>query len=184
LEEAPEVPESTIFPTKFVASLSKLLDEHEGDIRLTIEQGKAIAVVGDAILTSKLVEGTYPQWRRVVPINSDKRLLVGVDSFDGALRRASLVCNERSRIVKIELSADKMTISATSQEQGTAVEEIPCSWDSGDFAIGFSANQLREMLRVAGEGDLQVDLTDAASPPLFSNPADDSAKWVVMPFRV
>jgi DNA polymerase-3 subunit beta len=86
--------------------------------------------------------------------------------------------------VKIELSADKLTASCFSPEHGTAVEEEPCSWEAGDFVVGLNARYLQDLLAATGASEVEVALADAASPLLFTNPADDTARWVVMPMRV
>lgn len=173
-----------ILSAKMVTSIIRLLDGRDDEATLTFEERKAVFRAGDAILSGKLVEGTYPPWRRVIPAANDKQLLVEAKSFEGALRRASLIASERTRVVKIELTTNKLTLSATSQQHGVAVEEVPCAWSGGDLTIGFNSRFLLDVL-AAGSGDeLQVDLFDEVVPGLFSNPADDSARWIVPPMRV
>lgn len=176
---------SAILPTKLVTTLMKLLDGVDGDVRLFFDDRKAVFQIGSTILTGKLVEGTYPEWRRVLPPEEgSKRLLIGAETLKSALRRVTLVANEKVRAVKFELSKDKLTASCVRHENGVAVEEAPCVWDDGDFQIGFNASKLLAAIRASGADELQVDLIDAATPPLFSNPADESAKFIVMPMRV
>jgi DNA polymerase III subunit beta len=173
-----------ILPTKFLASLVKLIDGFEGDVRLIVEERKVTAELGDTTLVSKLVEGAYPPWRRVLPANAEKKLVIDAESFETAVRRTSLVTMERTRAVKLELTSDKLTVSAFSPDHGSAVEEAPCSWSDGEFVIGFNSRIILDMLRAAGAKTIQVDIVDVTSPPLFSNPDDDSAKWIVPPMRV
>jgi DNA polymerase-3 subunit beta len=173
-----------ILPSKFVANLTKLLDGCEDDVRLTFEQAKVTATIGTTVLTSKLVDGDFPDWRRVIPTSNNKRLLISAESLEAAVRRAAVVANERMRAVKIDLTKDKLTASCVASVGDLAVEEAPCLWDEPDLTIGFNARYLLDLIIATGADELQVDLFDAASPSLFTNPNDDSAKWVVMPMRV
>lgn len=183
---APEGAElvGAILPTKMISALGKLLDGHDGDVRLTFNERKVIAEIGTTVLTSKLVDGDYPSWRRVIPQSNGERLIVHTDAFAAAVRRAALISNERTRAIKIELSTDKMTVSAHSPEHGVAVEEAPCIWDGDNFAVGFNSRFLLDVLGAAGDGELQAEFHDAATPALFTNPADESAHWIVTPMRV
>jgi DNA polymerase-3 subunit beta len=175
--------ENAILPTKLVSTLAKLLDGHDGDVSLSFEERKVTAEIGDTVLSGKLVEGTFPPWRRVVPPTDGKRLLIAGASFEDAIRRVALIANERLRAVKVELTTDKLTATCTSPEFGVAVEEAPCVWDEPPLEIGFNARFLLDVIAAAGE-EVQVDLFDATSPTLFTNPNDESAKWIVTPMRV
>lgn len=183
---APEEVEvaGAILPTKFVDRIGKLLEDHDGDFRLKLEAGKVIADLGDTVLISKLVDGTYPDYRRVIPTNNEKRLQIAAASLAGAVRRASIVGSERLRAVKLSLSLDKLVASCTSNVNGTAAEEAPCVWDSGEFEVGVNARYLQDVLDASGAEEVELHLADPASPMLFTNPADESSRWVVMPIRV
>jgi DNA polymerase-3 subunit beta len=183
---APEAVEfrDVILSTKFVERLSKLIEDEAGDVEIALTAAMIEAKVGTSVLTGKLIDGTYPDYRRVIPANNDKVLRIAAAAFAGAVRRASIIANERTRAVKIDLSADKLTASCFSSEHGTAVEEEPCSWEAGDFVVGLNARYLQDLLAATGASEVEVALADAASPLLFTNPADDTARWVVMPMRV
>ena len=173
-----------ILSSKLVSSLSRLLDGRDGDVRLTFEERRVVAEIDSAILSGKLVEGTFPPWRRIIPKASGQHVDVSIPALEGALRRAALIASDRTSLVKIELSPDKLTVSATSPERGTAVEEVPCALEGDDISFGVNSRFLLDMLGAAGDGDIHVAFSDAASPMLFSNPADDSARWIVPPMRV
>lgn len=184
---APEEVEisSAVMPTKLVSTLRKLLDEHEGEVRLHFGERRVVAEFGETALQGKLVEGTYPPWRRIIPKGEPKRLLVDSTSLASAVRRASAVAVERTKAVKIELALDKLTVSARSPDHGEAVEEAPCVWDSGDYAFGFNSRFLLDTLSAANAGELQVDFYAGQSPlALFTNPNDASASWLVAPMAV
>lgn len=176
---------SAILPTKLVTTLGKLLDGVGGDVRLFFNERMAVFEMENAVLTSKLLDGSYPNWRRVLPPDGQgKPLLIHAEALESAVRRAIIVASEKTRAVKIDLSADKLTASCVSIENGQGVEEAPCAWDGGEFQIGFNSRFLLNIVRASGADELRFDLIDAAAPTLISNPADDSAKWVVMPMRV
>lgn len=177
---------NAILSSKLVSTLNKLLDGHDSDVRLSFDDRKVTAVVGDAVLASKLVDGTFPPWRRIIPDGSAaKRLLIGADALEAAVRRAALVANERARAVKLELTQDKVTISCTSPEYGTATEEAPCVWDAGDFVRGFNARFLLDTLAASRADELQIEFQDGPlGLALFSNPDDASAKWLLAPMHV
>ena len=101
-------------------------------------------------------------------------------------RLYALIANERTRAVKIELTRDKLTVSALSVENGVAVEEMPAAWDEGDFTAGFNSRFLLDLLAVAGDGELQVELFGEGNNllALFTNPGDASAKWLLAPMNV
>lgn len=183
---APEGAElaGAILSTKLVATLVKLLDGRDDDVKLAFDDRKVTIELGDTILIGKLVEGTYPPWRRVIPAAGGKRLLITTEAFEAAVRRSSIIASERTRAVKVELTTDKMTVTATSLEHGVAVEETPCVWDSGDFMIGYNSRHLLDMLSHSGADEIEVEFNDAATPAIFTNPHDDSAKWILMPMRV
>ncbi|MGJ0508954.1 MAG: DNA polymerase III subunit beta [Methylocystis sp.] len=176
--------ENAILPTKLVVTLAKLLDEIDGDVRLFFNDKRATFEIGSTVLTGKLVDGAFPNWRRVLPVVQGNPLRIETDTLESAIRRATIVATERTRSVTIELSKDKLTASCSSAEHGNAVEEAPCAWDGGEFRVGFNATKLLSAIKASGAEQIQLDLIDDATPPIISNPADDSAKWVVTTMRV
>jgi DNA polymerase III beta subunit len=180
--------ENAILPTKLVSTLSKLLEGQEGDARLAFGERSLTAQFGDTLLKAKLIDGTYPQWRRIIPTGEGKPLLVKRASLTGAVRRASAVAMERTRAIKLELTTDKLTISARSQSFDEAVEEAPCVWSEADFAFGFNSRFLLDLLNATDADELRVDFypgeTMIQSLALFTNPDDDSARWLLAPMAV
>ncbi len=176
---------SAILPTKLVSALAKLLDGIDGDVHLTFEERRVTIELGDTVLTGKLVEGTYPPWRRILPQGDGKRLIIAAESLEAAVRRVSLIAAERTRAVKLEFAQDKLTASCVSQFNETATEEAPCIWDSGEFAIGFNSRFLLDLLNASQADELQIDFFEGASPlAVFNNPADASAQWLMAPMYV
>lgn len=173
-----------ILPGKLVAQLQRLTAEAEGDVQVAINESRAAFTIGGALLIGKLLDASFPDWRRAVPTANGQRLLIARESFTAAVRRARVIANEKTRAVRIDLTRDKLTVSVTSPDSSHAAEEAPAAWDQADFTTVFNSRYLLDTFAAMGGEELQADLADAAAPALFTNPADSSAQWVVMPMRV
>jgi DNA polymerase-3 subunit beta len=124
LPEGAETMPGVIVPRKTVAELRKLLDEESGSIEVGLSDTRIQFRVGPIILTSKLIDGTFPDYERVIPRDNDKILRVGKKDFSDAVARVAAISSERSRPVKLSLQRDLLTLSAASAEQGSATEEL------------------------------------------------------------
>jgi DNA polymerase-3 subunit beta len=175
-----------IIPRKTVNELRKLLDEVSGDIEIALSETRIQFTIGTMRLTSKLIDGTFPDYDRVIPRNNDKVLRVNQKDFSAAVARVSAISSERHRPVKLSLARDLLVISAASPEQGTASEELDADrikYDSGPLEIGFQARYLNDVTEQI-EGDVEFVFADGAAPPLVRDPSDLRAVYVLMPMRV
>ena len=173
-----------IIPRKCVAELRKLLDEVDGTVQVSLSDSKVRFGLGNAVLTSKLIDGTFPDYSRVIPTANDKLLKLDPRAFEEGVDRVSTIASERTRAVKMALDRDKVTLSVTSPENGTAAEEVPADYGSDGFEIGFNARYLMDILNQI-EGDLvEVHLADAAAPTLLRENDKAPALYVLMPMRV
>jgi DNA polymerase-3 subunit beta len=173
-----------IVPRKCVAELRKLLDEVDGSVGVSLSGSKIRFDLGKAILTSKLIDGTFPDYSRVIPTGNDKILKLDPRSFEEGVDRVSTIATEKTRAVKMALDRDKITLSVTSPENGTAAEEVPGDYTSPGFEIGFNSRYLLDILGQI-DGDLvEVHLADAAAPTLIRENDKASALYVLMPMRV
>jgi len=173
-----------IVPRKTVIELRKLVDEGEAEVQIALGETKIRAAIGDAALTSKLIDGTFPDYDRVIPANNDKILEVDCKTFAEAVDRVSTISTERSRAVKLTIDRSSLVVSATSPENGTAVEELEVRYQSSPIEIGFNSRYLLDITeQIDGEG-AQFALSDAGSPTLVRDSADASALYVLMPMRV
>lgn len=173
-----------IVPRKCVAELRKLLDEVDGSVELSLSPTKIRFGLGAAILTSKLIDGTFPDYSRVIPTGNDKILKIDPKSFMEGVDRVATIATEKTRAVKMALDRDKITLSVTSPENGTASEEVPGDYSAQTFEIGFNARYLLDILGQV-EGDLvEVHLADAAAPTLIRENDKAPALYVLMPMRV
>ncbi len=173
-----------IIPRKCVAELRKLLDEVDGSVGVSLSPTKIRFDLGRALLTSKLIDGTFPDYSRVIPTGNDKILKIDPKSFMEGVDRVSTIATEKTRAVKMALDRDKITLSVTSPENGTAAEEVPGDYAAMGFEIGFNSRYLMDILGQI-EGDMvEVHLADAAAPTLIRENEKSPALYVLMPMRV
>ncbi len=173
-----------IVPRKCVAELRKLLDEVEGSVEISLSPTKIRFGLGAAVLTSKLIDGTFPDYSRVIPSGNDKLLKIDPKSLMEGVDRVATIASEKTRAVKVGLEKDKVTLSVTSPENGTAAEEVSGEYASDEFEIGFNARYLMDILAQL-EGDaVEVHLADAAAPTLIRENEKAAALYVLMPMRV
>jgi DNA polymerase-3 subunit beta len=173
-----------IVPRKCVAELRKLLDEIDGSVGVSLSTTKIRFDLGQALLTSKLIDGTFPDYSRVIPTGNDKILKIDPRSFEEGVDRVSTIATEKTRAVKMALDKDRITLSVTSPENGTAAEDVPGDYTALPFEIGFNSRYLLDILGQL-EGDLvEVHLADAAAPTLIRENDKAPALYVLMPMRV
>jgi len=173
-----------IVPRKCVAELRKLLDEVDGTVQVSLSESKARFGLGSAILTSKLIDGTFPDYSRVIPTANDKLLKIDPRSFEEGVDRVATIASEKTRAVKMTLDRDKITLSVTSPENGTAAEEVSGDYNAEGFEIGFNARYLLDILGQMRGDSVEVHLADAAAPTLLRENDKASALYVLMPMRV
>ena len=189
IEPVPEGASGTpgvIIPRKTVAELRKLIDEESGDIEIGLSDTRIQFKAGTVMLTSKLIDGTFPEYERVIPKDNDKVLRVGVSDFSTAVARVSAISSERSRPIKMGLTENLLTLSASSPEQGTATEELDADrvkYSSTPLEIGFQARYLNDITDQI-KGEVEFHFSDGAAPTIVRDAADASALYVLMPMRV
>jgi DNA polymerase III subunit beta len=173
-----------IIPRKCVGELRKLLDEVEGSVEISLSSTKIRFGLGTAVLTSKLIDGTFPDYSRVIPTGNDKLLKIDPKSFMQGVDRVSTIASEKTRAVKMAVERDKITLSVTSPENGTASEEVPGDYASDSMEIGFNARYLMDILAQVEGDTVEVHLADAAAPTLIRENDKSPALYVLMPMRV
>jgi DNA polymerase-3 subunit beta len=173
-----------IVPRKAVAELYRLLEELEGTVEVSLSPTKVRFGLGNAVLTSKLIDGTFPDYNRVIPTANDKLLKLDPKSFSAGVDRVSTIASEKTRAVKMSVDRDKITLSVTSPENGVATEEIPADYGSDGLEIGFNARYLLDILGEIDGDTVEVHLADAAAPTLLRENDKSNALYVLMPMRV
>ncbi len=175
-----------IVPRKTVAELRKLLDEVAGNVEVALSDTRIQFTIDAVRLTSKLIDGTFPEYERVIPQGNDKVLRVAKKDFADAVARVAAISAERSRPVKLSLSPDLLVLSASSPEQGAASEELDggrVSYASTPLEIGFQARYLNDITDQVGE-QVEFCFADGSAPTVVRDAADASALYVLMPMRV
>ena len=175
-----------IVPRKTVAELRKLLDEASGDVECALSDTRIQFTVGNVQLTSKLIDGTFPEYERVIPRDNEKILRVGKRDFAEAVARVAAIGGDRARHVKMSLARDLLVLSATNPEQGTASEELEgdrIKYEAGPLEIGFQARYLNDITDQIG-GEVEFLFSDGTAPSVVRDAGDSSALYVLMPMRV
>ncbi|QXM23754.1 DNA polymerase III subunit beta [Elioraea tepida] len=179
-----------IVPRKAVLELRKLLDDVPGQdlVEIALSDTKIRFAFGPVTLTSKLIDGTFPDYERVIPRDNDKLLRIPKRDFAEAVDRVAAISSERSRPVKLAIAKQGLTLSAASPEQGTASEEIDADrveYDAPPIEIGFQARYLRDITDQMADGTrVEFKFHDGAAPTLIRAEGDPRAVYVLMPMRV
>ncbi len=173
-----------IVPRKAVAEIQKLIEDPTAAITCELSATKIRFTFGDVVLTSKLIDGTFPDYGRVIPTGNDKSLLVEKGPFAAAVDRVSTLSAERGRAVKLAIGDGKLTLSVNNPDSGSATEELDVDYDSTPLDIGFNARYLLDITAQL-EGDTALlKLADPGSPTLVQDYEDAPALYVLMPMRV
>jgi len=174
-----------IVPRKAVLEVFKLVEEVEGSIEIGLSATRIRFAFDSIVLTSKLIDGTFPDYERVIPADNDKRMEVDCKSFADAVDRVATISAEKSRAVKLSLNGDAMQLSANSPEQGSGTDEVAISYDGeAGLEIGFNARYLLDIAQQIEGENARFDLADAASPTIIRDAGDEAALYVLMPMRV
>ena len=180
---AAEMP-GVIVPRKTVNELRKLIDEAEEEISILLSDTKVRFAVDGIVLTSKLIDGTFPDYDRVIPDGNDKFMEVSCKRFERAVDLVSTISTEKSRAIKLSLGDNSLTLSATSPDAGSATEELEVDYDDEELEIGFNSKYLIDITQQINGDSARFALSDAASPTIVRDSTDSSALYVLMPMRV
>jgi len=173
-----------IVPRKTVTEVQRLIEDGEAEVAIELSSAKIRFSIGSVVLTSKLIDGTFPDYQRVIPAGNDKELVIDKKDFEAAVDRVSTVSSERGRAVKLSLSGGKLTLSVTNPDSGSATEELEAEYDADPIDIGFNS---RYLLDIAAQldGDVAVlKLADPGSPTLIQDKDAKGSLYVLMPMRV
>jgi DNA polymerase-3 subunit beta len=188
LPEGASAMPGVIVPRKTIAELRKLLDETSDMIDVALSDTRIQFRVGTVTLTSKLIDGTFPEYERVIPANNDKVLRVHKTEFAAAVDRVAAISSERSRPVKLSLQRNSLTLSAASTEQGSASEELEgeqVRYESTPLEIGFQARYLKDITdQIDDKNMVEFRFSDGAAPTIVRDGNDAAALYVLMPMRV
>ncbi|MBB3711355.1 DNA polymerase-3 subunit beta [Limimaricola variabilis] len=184
LPEGAETMAGVIVPRKTVNELRKLLDDDEAQIEVSVSETKVRFATPNITLTSKVIDGTFPDYSRVIPQNNSKRLEVDAAEFAKAVDRVATVSSERSRAVKLSLEEDRLVLSVNAPDSGAAEEELAVAYGDERLEIGFNAKYLQEIANQVDRENAVFLFNSSGDPTLMREGDDTSAVYVVMPMRV
>ncbi len=185
--EAPTVDESrVILPKKTVWELGRLLAEADGDIRYERAENHIFFSVGGRVLISRMIEGQFPAYERVIPKGNDKRIEFERERITNAIRRVSLLSNERSRAIKFEIEKDKVEVTSNSAEIGEAREVLAADYAGAPLQICFNAQYVQDFLNVVKTDAVAMELKDEVSQAIMRpvGTLEYEYTYVLMPMRI
>jgi DNA polymerase-3 subunit beta len=183
LEAPAATAQQVIVPRKGVLELQRLLDG-DGTVEIGIGSNHVRIQIGDIRFTSKLIDGRFPEYGRVIPPNPPKRVAADRDTLRAALQRAAILSNEKYRGIRLGVKPNVLMLQAHNPEQEEAEEELEVAYDGDEIEIGFNVTYLLDALAAIDAGQVQVGLTDANNSCLLSSESTPNAKYVVMPMRL
>ena len=173
-----------IVPRKAINELRKLIDELDGAVEIDMSDTKIRYTFDTAVLTTKLIDGTFPDYERVIPQNNDKMLEIDGKPFIDAVDRMAAISTDKSRSIKLALANDRLMLSANSPDSASGEEELPVDYKGPGLEIGFNSRYVLDMTSHI-EGDrIQFSMADAVSPTLVRDTSDPTTLYVLMPMRV
>ena len=173
-----------IVPRKTVGELRKLLEDDDVQIAVSVSETKVRFATSEITLTSKVIDGTFPDYQRVIPAGNTRRLEVDASEFAKAVDRVSTVSSERSRAVKLSLDEDRLVLSVNSPDSGAAEEELAVAYGDERLEIGFNAKYLLEIASQVDRENAVFMFNSSGDPTLMREGNDTTAVYVVMPMRV
>ena len=173
-----------ILPRKAVGEIRKLTDDTDGKIEVIISNTKAKFVFPNSILTTKLIDGSFPDYQRVIPKENLNKLVVSNQEFSKAIDRVSTVSMEKSRAVKLSLGKNLLSLNVNSHDLGNASEDLEIDYNYDILEIGFNSKYLLDIATQIKGKEIEILLSDSASPALITDPDQDGVIFVLMPMRV
>ena len=173
-----------ILPRKAVGEVRKLIDSTDGLVTIIISKTKAKFIFPNSILTTKLIDGSFPDYQRVIPKENLNKLVVSNADFSKAIDRVSTVSMEKSRAVKLSLSNNVLLLQVNSHDLVNASEELDVNYTSDPIDIGFNSRYLLDISGQIQGKDIELSLSDSASPALITDPDQEGVIFVLMPMRV
>jgi DNA polymerase-3 subunit beta len=180
----PELKRGIIIPKKGLTEFRKLLDEGTSSVGLAFERGYIFAMMNSSYLFIRLIDGEYPDYRQVIPKQTDRTLTVDREDFASALKRVSLLAHEKSRGVKLHLEGGALTISSSNPDMGEAREEVDVDYSGDTIDIGFNAKYLLDCLAVMTGETLEFHFKDRLSPGIMRSSNLPNHTYVIMPMRI
>ena len=182
-EGANEIP-GVIIPRKTIMEIRKLLEDHSDSINLSLSENKIKLSFSNVILTSKLLDGTFPDYSRVIPEQNDKTITISNQLLSEAVDRVSTVSTDKTRAIKVNINKNNLVVSATNPDKGSASESLEVIYDGEEVEIGFNSKYVLDVARQIKGNEIIIKLSDSVSPTLVYDKDDKGVLFVLMPMRV
>jgi DNA polymerase-3 subunit beta len=173
-----------IVPRKTVGEARRLIEDGSEEVAVGVSPRRVQFTVGRAVLVSRLIDGTFPDYERVIPTGNEKVATLAAKEFAAAVDRIATISTEKGRAVKLAFQAGKATVSAVSAEAGRASEDLDVEYVGPPLEIGFNARYVLDMMQEIDGREVRLEMANAAAPTVVHDPADDSTLYVLMPMRV
>jgi DNA polymerase-3 subunit beta len=175
---------TAIVPGRAMGELHRIVSDEEGTVTVNITQSQILFNVDDSILVSRLIEGQFPNFQKVIPQEFSKRLIVPTDQFQQSVRRAAIVARDNANRIILRTADAKLTINAESSTVGTAYEEVDIVRDGDDIEMAFSAKYLLDFLSIVETEAIEMQLTGNLSPALLKPQESEDYNYVLMPMQI
>ena len=173
-----------IIPRKTIFELSKLLADYSGNIKINVDPNKIIFFVNKSILISKLIDGSFPDYQRVIPDSNNNILKVNRSSFCTAVDRVSTITDDKSPAIKFKLIKDIINMTSVDSESGQATEDVNVEYSGKEIEIGFNAKYILEMVSNLNDENVILQFNDSSSPLIVKEENSPNLIYVLMPMRV
>ena len=173
-----------IIPKKTIYELSKLLSEFDYDVNISISSNKIVFIVGDIIFISKLIDGSFPDYKRVIPNDNINILKVNRDKLLSAVDRVSTIANEKSPVIKFKLFQNVLNLNTINTESSTASEDLDISYEGDEIEIGFNSKYIMDIVNNLEDNEISINLKDNSSPIIALENSNTNLVYVLMPMRV
>jgi len=173
-----------IIPKKTIYELSKLLSETDRDISISISSSKIVFKIGEIIFISKLIDGSFPDYKRVIPKNNNNILKINRETLLSAVDRVSTIANDKSPVIKFKLLQNILNLNTVNNESSTASEDLKINYDGDDIEIGFNSKYIMDIVNNLEDDDISINLKDNTSPIVALENSNSDLVYVLMPMRV
>jgi DNA polymerase-3 subunit beta len=173
-----------IIPRKAVLELSRLLEFGDNPANCMLSQNHLRVETSSLVFTTKLIDGKFPDYQRVIPVDGNKTMEVNRETLKNSMSRIAILSNEKYRGIRLTLSSGNLSIQANNPDQEEAEEELQIEYTESDMEIGFNVTYLIDVLNVLNSEKVQIKLKDSNSSAIINDSQDDSSLYVVMPMRL
>ena len=169
---------------KTINELSKLLSETDQEIEILISSTKIVFLINNLVLISKLIDGNFPDYKRVIPEENNNVLELNRENLLSAVDRVSTVVNEKSPVIKLKLLKDQINLNTANNDNSTATEDLSAHYNGDEFEIGFNSKYIMDIVNNLEDEIISINFKDSSSPIIAEEKSNPNLVYVLMPMRV